>query len=279
MGLAFRLAAGVGFIGVLFLSGCASTAVADTEIDPDCPYLSFLLRSPVDGNTPEKRRANDNIQRPYREKLAAELERVGFKELKSLWIRLDREGFTELGAFWARLAPQLIEEGRNLLPGRETAEYEKITAKLTPHDGERVGQIQGEENQHTWRVESTVLDLGEMLAWSWSMKKRPTVLDGVLRRDLFKVPEDENPLRVGTGIDALRHGWKSDFGIMAAAAAENAAAMFLPHARQLCADINATLLEEESKLERIRDQLTEEIIRVRERRAEQEKRLKLEVEQ
>ena len=72
---------------------------------------------------------------------------------------------------------------------------------------------------------------------------------------------------------------KSKFGIEAADFAVRAAGVFLPHVRQLCADINATLLEEEKELERIRDQLTEEITRIRERRAEQEKRLKLEVEQ
>jgi len=61
--------------------------------------------------------------------------------------------------------------------------------------------------------------------------------------------------------------------------ADDAASVFLPHARQLCADMNATLSEEEAELERIRDQLSEEIKRVRERRAEHEKQLELEVEQ
>ena len=42
--------------------------------------------------------------------------------------------------------------------------------------------------------------------------------------------------------------------------------------------MNATLSEEEAELEQIRDQLTEEIIRVRERRAEHEKQLELEIE-
>ena len=72
---------------------------------------------------------------------------------------------------------------------------------------------------------------------------------------------------------------KSDFEVAAAKAAYHAAAVFLPHARRLCADVNATLLEEEEKLERIREQLTEEIERVRILRLEQEKNLKLEVEQ
>jgi hypothetical protein len=42
--------------------------------------------------------------------------------------------------------------------------------------------------------------------------------------------------------------------------------------------MSATLSEEEAELERIRDQLTEEIMRVRERKAEHEKQLQLEVE-
>jgi hypothetical protein len=43
--------------------------------------------------------------------------------------------------------------------------------------------------------------------------------------------------------------------------------------------MNATLSEEETELERIRDQLTEEIKRVRDRRAEHEKQLEIEIEQ
>jgi hypothetical protein len=42
--------------------------------------------------------------------------------------------------------------------------------------------------------------------------------------------------------------------------------------------MSATLSEEEAELERIRDQLTEEILRVRERRTEQEMHLEIEVE-
>ncbi len=117
-----------------------------------------------------------------------------------------------------------------------------------------------------------------MLAWSWSMEKEATVLDGALRVDLFTDPEADEPKHRFGSIGNLGSTWESNFEIAAARAADWAARIFLPHARQLCADLNATLLEEEAALERIRDQLTEEILRVRERRAEQEKKLELEVE-
>jgi hypothetical protein len=129
---------------------------------------------------------------------------------------------------------------------------------------------------------SELFDLPEgdrVLVWNWSMEKRETILDGAVRLDLFTDPADSNSGNRFGSIVGHQVVMKSEFGIEAAEAADRAARVFLPHARQLCADMNATLLEEEVKLERIRDQLTEEIIRVRERRAEQEKQLELEVEQ
>jgi hypothetical protein len=59
--------------------------------------------------------------------------------------------------------------------------------------------------------------------------------------------------------------------------ADKTAAVLTPHARQACSDWWTGQLEEEARLEEIRIQLEEEILRVRERRAEHEKRLKLEV--
>jgi hypothetical protein len=59
--------------------------------------------------------------------------------------------------------------------------------------------------------------------------------------------------------------------------ADRFAAVLLPHARQACADWWSGQLEEEARLKEIRIQLEEEIIRVRKRRAENEKRLELEV--
>ena len=111
------------------------------------------------------------------------------------------------------------------------------------------------------------------------MEKKDTVLDGALRVDLFTDPWASDPNRRFGRIVDLLLTLESNFDVEAARAADWVAAVFLPHARKLCADLNATLLEEEAELERMRDQLNEEIIRVRERRAEQEKRLKLEVEQ
>jgi len=213
------------------------------------------------------------------EMFSTQLERVGFKLWESPWALLKREGFSED-----------IKE----LTAREIAEIEKIEAKLTTHERERFDQLfeqfMNQPDSPTWIAYSSVLDIGgpEMfdlsegdraIVWHWSMKKEPTVLDGALHFDSFKDPMDYDPERKIGGIANHSFIKKSYFEALAAENADWAATVYLPHVRQLCADLNATLLEEEAALERIRDQLTEEIIRVRERRAEQEKQLKLEVEQ
>jgi hypothetical protein len=59
--------------------------------------------------------------------------------------------------------------------------------------------------------------------------------------------------------------------------ADKFAAVLMPHARHACSDWWSGQLEEEARLEEVRAQLEAEILRVRERRAEREKRLKLEV--
>ncbi len=310
MGLAFRLAVGVGigFIGVLSLFGCAATAPpsghlatsraiavprphtsppgADTEIDPDCPYLTVKVSTPGVGFDLEKSRALQEIQRPYMEKFSAHLERVGFKLWEPFPARLERAGFGELGAWWARIEVLSVTS----LNEREAAELEKIMAKLTPHDRARAEQTRVESKQATWSVESSVLDIpdtfrvgrpkgGRRLAWSWSMSKFPSILDGNLRIDLFTHHKFSNSRRRIGHINQLRITTKSNFGSRASKDAALAASIFLPHVRKLCADMNATLSEEEAELERIRDQLTEEIMRIRERRIEQEKYLEVEIEQ
>jgi hypothetical protein len=60
--------------------------------------------------------------------------------------------------------------------------------------------------------------------------------------------------------------------------ADRFAAVLTPHARQACSDWWSGQLAEEARLEEIRIQLEEEILRVRKRRAEHEKRLELDVE-
>jgi len=60
--------------------------------------------------------------------------------------------------------------------------------------------------------------------------------------------------------------------------ADRFAAVLTPHARQACSDWWSGQLAEEARLEEIQIQLEEEILRVRKRRAEHEKRLELDVE-
>jgi len=59
--------------------------------------------------------------------------------------------------------------------------------------------------------------------------------------------------------------------------ADKFAAVLTPHARQACSDWWSGQLAEEARLEEVRTQLEEEIIRVRKRRAEHEKHLELDV--
>jgi len=234
----------------------------------------------------EKSRALQEIQRPYLGKFSEHLERVGFKLWEPFPVRLERAGFGELGAWWAHIMALNVTN----LNARETAELEKIMAKLTPQDRARAEQIRVESKRATWAVKSSVLDIpdsfqirrprgGKRLAWSWTMSKFPSVLDGALRVDLFTHHKFSNPRRRIGKINQLKITTRSNFGMTASKEADLAAIVFLPHARQLCADMNATLSEEETELERIRDQLTEEIKRVRARRAEHEKQLEIEVEQ
>ena len=309
VGLTRRLAVGVGigFIGVLPLIGCAATAPssedlatssaisvprahrfptdADTGIDPDCPYLIVKVSTPGVGFDSKKSRALQEIQRPFLKTFSAHLERVGFRLWEPVSVRLERAGFTELGAWWGRFSVL----GVNELNVREAAELEEIMAKLTPDERARAEQIWLEATQATWVVDSSVLDIsdpfrirrprgGKKLAWSWTMSKIPSVLDGALRVDLFTHSRFDNPRRRINRISQLRITAKSDFGSRASKDADLAAAVFLPHVRQLCADMSATLSEEEAELELLRERLTVEIIRVRERRAEHEKHLELEIE-
>jgi hypothetical protein len=257
---------------------------ATAEIDPDCPYLTVRVRTAMEGSDADERRELYEIQRTYMDIFSAHLKRVGFKAWEPLSARLEREGFRELGALWERsLYPYVA-----LFDEREEA---KIISKLTTHKEARYWQILEEFQQATWIAHSSVLDIAaapeldavptgdRVLAWSWKIQKRATVLDGAVRLDLFSDPlgSDLND-RFGS-ISGHLLMTKSKFEIEAAETADWAARVFLPHARQLCAGMNAALLEEEADLERLRDHLTDKIIRVRERRAEQEKRLNLEVEQ
>ena len=321
VGLAFRLAVGVGILGVFSLFGCASTAPpsehlstnppiagsdartpasgAAEEIDPDCPYLTFDVVASSHVIDPDEARAQKELQKPYMEMFSVQLERVGFKLWEPYTVHLRREGFGELATFLEStyLENAEMEYGGILsghireLTAREAVELEKIHAKFTTHEEERFEQIFNAPDSSTWLVRSSVLDIGEselavglprgdrILIWHWSMRKQSTVLDGALRIDLFSDPMGYDNTDQFGSISGHSLMMKSDSEAGAAKSADFAARIFLPHARQLCADMSATLLEEEAELERIRDQLTEEIRRVRERRAEQEKRLKLEVEQ
>jgi hypothetical protein len=143
----------------------------------------------------------------------------------------------------------------------------------------QVGFVIAQENEFShWSVHSLASEAGrESAFWSFSMEAQLEPGDGIipLTRNFTSLGDKRVEIRWLAGL--MRAFPIDNTAAIAKQFAEGAARALLPGAHWRCQ--NAALLKEEAELERIRDQLTEEIIRVRERRAEQEKQLKLEVEQ
>jgi hypothetical protein len=143
----------------------------------------------------------------------------------------------------------------------------------------QVGFVIAQEDEFSyWSIHSLAREIDrESAVWSISMEAQPELGDGnmLLTRNFIS--------RGSKRVEILWLAGLTDvFSINNAAAlakqfAEGAADALLPGAHWRCQ--NAALLKEEAELERIRDQLTREIIEAREGRAEQEKQLKIEVEQ
>jgi hypothetical protein len=118
------------------------------------------------------------------------------------------------------------------------------------------------------------------VVWSLSMQKVPTITDESLllfqRFSTFSSPGRPDEFSSTSFLKIVRHHEIDDLMVEIT---EDLAKLWLPSARNQCADINGTLLEEEAKIEKIREKLTKEMERVRRLRRELERHLEIEVEQ
>jgi hypothetical protein len=133
----------------------------------------------------------------------------------------------------------------------------------------------------SWVVHSDSIEAPNgNIAWSILMRRLPTITDegALLFRKFSFIEENGRPMELEnfTLLGVIRPHEIDDHLLEFS---ESLVRIRVNTVQNQCADMGTTLLEEEAELEGIRDQLTEEIIRVRERRAEQEKQLELEVEQ
>jgi hypothetical protein len=130
-----------------------------------------------------------------------------------------------------------------------------------------------------WEVYTQVRALGNgQLTWSFAFLPMPWVSNGAIHFSTFSRVTRGGRVEFNS-THYLKAFPVADFPIQVVLAADQLAQLYLPSALQRCSELAQTLEAEEVRLERIRDSLTEEINRVRRARAEQEKRLELEVEQ
>jgi hypothetical protein len=113
----------------------------------------------------------------------------------------------------------------------------------------------------------------EMLIWSVSTEARPEIVRGRSQ------PFSQRIIRMGMGqltrVSDLHEIPRADLHEFASLAAGTAAEELLPRARRRCDNLDFSLREDEEHLQRIRQELTEEIQRVRWERRRQRKGLEL----
>ncbi len=155
------------------------------------------------------------------------------------------------------------------------AQLRRAGFAVTGHTSQPTGRV---AQPFAWEVYTQVKPLGNgQLVWSFVFLPVPGVSDGVARFSTF------SRVMRGARIEFnsthyLNAFPASEYPIQAVLAADQLAQLYLPTALQQCSELTRTLEAEEARLEGIRETLSEEIIRVRRARAEQEKRLELEVE-
>jgi len=128
----------------------------------------------------------------------------------------------------------------------------------------------------SWELFSQVEPLARgQIAWSYALLPMPGLADGMIEFPTFSLIVRPSGERVRfTTYHGLEHMRKGDFPLRAALAAEKLANLYLPVALDLCSKRGSEPDFETTRLERIRNELTAEIERVRQR-AEQRKRLEL----
>jgi hypothetical protein len=129
-----------------------------------------------------------------------------------------------------------------------------------------------------WEAYTQVRPLGNgQLIWSFAFLPMPGVSDGAVHFSTFSSVTRDGRVEFNS-THYLKAFTVADFPIEVVLAADQLAQLYLPSALQRCSELANTLEAEEARLERIRESLTEEIIRVRRARAAQQKQLELEVE-
>ncbi len=166
-------------------------------------------------------------------------------------------------------------------PDRTSEHYQMPFRDLLKEELAQVGFVIAQESEFShWSVHSLASKAGrESAFWSFSMEAQLEPGDGIIpmTRNFTSLGDKKVEIRWLVGL--MRAFPIDNAAAIAKQFAEGVAHSLLPGAIWRCHDWDTALKEEKEEIERILVQLNEEIIRVRERRAEQEKQLKLEVEQ
>jgi hypothetical protein len=164
--------------------------------------------------------------------------------------------------------------------------YQRPMRELFSTALKRAGfQVVDTEAAHHWWASSLTLDTGaDSAAWTILVRAVPEIGDGAIQFTNIRKTVNGRE-EAFSGMQSLRSFAKDEAPIAAALAAERIAEELLPAAQRRCGDIDATLEEAQMRLEQLRNELTEEIERVRmekdqreRERAGGQKLLKIEVE-
>jgi hypothetical protein len=141
-------------------------------------------------------------------------------------------------------------------------------------------EIVYEPESANWVIYSNAVELPDKkIFWSISMQKLPTVTDdGILLFRPGSVITTGGKSVEFTSTSHLVITGSDEVDDAIAGVTNDIAKKWLPSAQVQCADMEATLFGEAVKLERLREQLVDEIERIQRIRSEQSKQLELEVE-
>ena len=171
-------------------------------------------------------------------------------------------------------------ENTRLVGSRTKRRQDLLAEKLRKHLN-RVGfKVVYDTESTNWVLYSNSVELpNKRIFWSLSMQKLPTITDdGALRfRPGSVITRGGRPLQF-TSTSLLVVAQPDEIDGMMVDISNDFARKWLPSSQLQCADMNATLFKEEAELEKIREQLTDEIKRIQKLRSEQEKQLELDVE-
>jgi len=171
-------------------------------------------------------------------------------------------------------------ENTRFVGSRTKRRQDSLAEKLRRHLNQVGFKIVYETESTNWVLFSNAVELpNKLIFWSLSMQKLPTITDddALLFRPGSVITIEGHPIQF-TSTSLLVVAQPDEIDDMMVEISNDFATKWLPSAQRRCADMNATLFEEEAELEKIREKLTDEIKRIQRLRLEQEKQLELEVE-